>query len=64
MGQTLGLMNDIELYSKEAIIECFPGLEPHLMRQDEAQIDVLQEVLDEFVKRSKELLPTMSRLRE
>ena len=64
LGQTLALMNGIELYTKEGIIEHFPSLEPHLMRKENASIDILQKLLDEFVKKSNVLLPTMTRMRE
>ena len=57
-------MNGIELYTKEGIIKHFPVLEPHLMRNEDASINVLQSLLDEFVKRSKVLLPTMIRVKE
>ena len=64
LGQTLALMNGIELYTKEAIIKYFPKLEPHLMRNEDASIIVLQELLDKFVMHSKTLLPKMTRVKE
>lgn len=64
LGQTLALMNGIEIYTKEGIIEHFPTLEPHLMRNENTSIAVLQGLLNDFVRKSKVLLPTMTRVGE
>lgn len=48
LGITLGLIESVELYTKESIIEHYPNLENYLLRK-ESNVDVLQEYLDGFI---------------
>lgn len=42
LGQTLSLMEAHNLYTKEDIAEKYPDLEPHLMRNSDADLSVLE----------------------
>lgn len=51
LGQTIGLIDGIELYSKESICEHYPKLCPYLGRNTSAPLDILEEYKDLFVSR-------------
>ncbi len=63
LGQTLGLMNGTELYTKETIAEEFPSLKDYLFRKPNDSSG-LQNALNLFLEKSKILLPEMNELRE
>lgn len=43
LGQTIGLLEGMELYTKEDIALNFPDLEPHLMREDNVSLQVIED---------------------
>ncbi|WP_299674464.1 hypothetical protein [uncultured Tenacibaculum sp.] len=53
LGITLALLESVELYTKEGIIEYYPNLENYLLRK-ESNVNALQEYLDEFIKKMNE----------
>ncbi len=64
LGQTLGLMEGIELYTKETILEQYPDLELFLLRNPSANSTILQAFLNKFIHLAEERIPKMERLRE
>jgi len=50
IGQSLGLLDGVELYTKSSIAATYPPLNPFLYREDADTID-LQMIVDEFVSR-------------
>jgi|ETNvirnome_2_130_1030620.scaffolds.fasta_scaffold02745_9 hypothetical protein len=56
-GQTLALLEGEELYTKECIAERYKELEPHLTRDPDAQLDVLEIFKKKFLKVAKKELP-------
>jgi len=58
LGQTLALMDEVELYTKEAISSYFSSLNPYLYKE-QASSDELQIKLTLFVERSLKYLPQM-----
>jgi len=53
-GQTLALLEDAkELYTKEEIAERYEELEPHLMRDPKASLDVLESFKNKFLEIAK-----------
>ncbi|WP_299621257.1 hypothetical protein [uncultured Tenacibaculum sp.] len=53
LGITLALLESVELYTKESIIEYYPNLEKYLLRK-ESNVNALQEYLNEFIKKMKD----------
>ena len=53
LGITLALLESVELYTKESIIQHYPNLENYLLRK-ESNVNALQKYLDEFIKKMKE----------
>lgn len=53
LGQTLALMDDLEVFTKESIAVAYPTLEDYLMRKQTSTFK-LQEALEYFVKLSLE----------
>ena len=58
LGQSLALLNGIEVYTKEEIIERFPDLESMIMRTG-IDLDSLEKYKTEFVRMSKLRLKDM-----
>ncbi len=58
LGQTLALMDDLEVFTKESIAIAYPTLEPYLQRKP-VSVFKLQEALEYFVKLSVAYLPKM-----
>lgn len=52
-GQTLALLEGIELYTKEDIAERYKELKPHLTREPEAQFSVLESFKNKFLEVAK-----------
>ncbi|WP_075342360.1 hypothetical protein [Tenacibaculum agarivorans] len=48
LGITLGLIESVELYTKESIIKHYPDLKNYLLRK-ESNVNVLQEYLEKFI---------------
>ena len=63
IGQCLGLLQGIELYSKEDMAVCFPELEPYFKRMP-SNAKILQEYKTIFVKKIKEEFHDFSVLKE
>lgn len=53
IGQTLALMDGIELYTKEEISEVFTELSPFIQRARNTDMELLEEWKHEFIERSK-----------
>lgn len=50
LGQTLALVEkDLELYTKNNVIQLYPNLKPYLMRVDTNNITILNEYLHKFI---------------
>ncbi|CAG7580058.1 MAG: gp208 [uncultured marine phage] len=54
LGQTIGLIDGIELYSKESIMEQYPDLEPFLMRRGDRPFDILEKYKTELLSKIKD----------
>jgi hypothetical protein len=52
-GQTIGLMDSVELYSKESVCEYYPELEPFVMRMEHLDLNVLNEYCKIFIRKSQ-----------
>jgi len=60
LGQTIGLLNGVELYTKESINEYFPELNSFLYRQDTLDMIILNKYLKYFltlIENKLELIP-------
>lgn len=53
LGQTIGLMRGLELYSKESIIDLYQDLKPFLMRSSVLDMTILNTYKDIFISESK-----------
>jgi hypothetical protein len=49
LGQTIGLIDGMELYTKEDIALNYPELEPYLMREDVNSLDVIEDYKNELL---------------
>lgn len=63
IGQCLGLIQGIELYSKEDIIYYYPELEPYIQRKI-YDVNILQQYKVIFTKRIREIFPDLSIVKE
>ena len=59
LGQTLALYNQIELYTKQEIIDCFPELKPFLMRLPNTEMETIQQFVAQFIAAIKTEVPKM-----
>lgn len=55
IGQTLGLLDGLELYTKEEIIDAYPELKPYILRDVDETLDNLEKWKIIFLDRVKDL---------
>ncbi len=55
IGQTLGLLDGLELYTKEEIIDAYPELKPYILRDVDYKLDTLEKWKIIFLDRVKNL---------
>lgn len=64
LGQTLALIDGVELYSKQDIITTFPKLKTMLLRNNDIDLNILEDYKNKFVEISFGLIDSMKKLRE
>lgn len=63
LGQTLALMEGVELFTKEDISDYLPVLTPFLKRES-ASLIIVQEIMQVFLAQSQQRIPIMKRTKE
>ena len=64
LGQTLALHNQMELYTKQEIIDCFPELKPFLMRLPNTEMETIQQFINQFIAVIEVEVPKMKIIAE
>lgn len=55
LGQTIGLLDGLELYTKEEIIDSYPELKPYILRDITVDLVILEKWRKIFLDRTKDL---------